>query len=314
MLRYTVNRLLLFIPLLFGLSVLVFLYIHMIPGDPVQAMVGPSAGQDLVAQIREQFGLNRPLYQQYVDWLGKALHGDLGITFRSRAAITPLLIARIPATLELAFGGLIIALLLAIPSGVIAGLNRNTRFDYVFTIISLGGYSMPLFWSGTLLLLLLGVHWHVLPTQGYVAFNQNPGQNLKLLIMPALTLGIGFAPYIARMTRTAVVETLQEPFIAYARAKGLRQMTLFARYVLRHAIVNIVVVLGLLMGSLLSGQIIVEELFAWPGAGRLMVRAVIERDYYMVEATVLIYAAVFLLINFGAELLHAWLDPRVQLK
>ena len=314
MLRYTVNRLMLFIPLLLGLSILVFLYIHLMPGDPVQAMVGPSGSQEFVAQLREEFGLNRPLHVQYFDWLAGIPHGDLGITFRSRQPIGPLLVGRIPATLELALGGLIVALLLSLPAGIIAGLNKNTRFDYVFTILSLGGYSMPVFWTGTLLLLLLGVRWQVLPSQGYVPFNQDPVENLKHLAMPALALGIGLAPYIGRMSRSAVVETLQEPFIAYARAKGLKRWTMLSRYVLRHSIVAIVVVLGLDIGYLLSGQIIVEELFNWPGAGRVIVRAILERDYFMVQATILIYAGVFLLINFGAELLHAWLDPRVQLK
>ncbi len=314
MLRYIINRLVLFIPLLFGLSIVVFIYIHLIPGDPVQAMVGPYGSQEFVAQLREEFGLNRPLYVQYVDWLTNALRGDLGITFRSRQPIAPLLAARIPATLELALGGLIIAILMGLPTGIIAGLNKNSRFDYIFSVLSLGGYSMPIFWSGTLLLLLLGVKWQVLPSQGYVPFKDDPIQNLKHLTMPAVTLGIALSPYIGRMARAAVVETLQEPFVAFARAKGLKRVTILSRYVLRHAITSIVVVLGLDIGYLLSGQIIVEELFNWPGAGRVIVRAILERDYFMVQATILIYAGVFLLINFLVELLHAWLDPRVQLK
>ncbi len=314
MLRYTLNRLLLFIPLLLGLSILVFVYIHLMPGDPIQAMVGPYGSQEFVQQLRQEFGLNRPLYVQYVDWLTKAVRGDLGITFRSRQPIAPLLLARIPATLELALGGLLVAILMGLPAGIAAGLNKNSRFDYFFSIVSLAGYSMPLFWTGTVLLLLLGVRWHVLPSQGYVTFGENPIENLKHLLMPALTLGIGMAPYVGRMARAAVVETMQEPFVAFARAKGLRRVTVFGRYILRHAITSIVVVLGLDIGYLLSGQIIVEELFNWPGAGRVVVRALLERDYFMVQATILIYALVFLLINFAVELVHAWLDPRVQLK
>jgi peptide/nickel transport system permease protein len=313
MLLYALKRLLLFIPLLLGLSIVVFVYIHLIPGDPVQAMVGPYGSQEFVAQIREEFGLNRPLYVQYIDWLTGALQGDLGITFRSRQPIAPLLLARIPATLELALGGLIVALLLGLPAGIIAGLNKNSTFDYVFSILSLGGYSMPIFWTGTLLLLLLGVKWQVLPSQGYVPFSDDPVQNLKHLAMPAITLGIALSPYIGRMARAAVIEALQEPFVAFARAKGLRRWAIFSRYVFRYAITAIVVVLGLDIGYLLSGQIIVEELFNWPGAGRVIVRSVLERDYFVVQASILIYAGAFLLINFAVELLHAWLDPRVQL-
>jgi peptide/nickel transport system permease protein len=299
MLFYALKRLLLFIPLLFG--------------DPVQAMVGPYGSQEFVAQVRAEFGLNRPLYIQYIDWLTGVLQGNLGITFRSRQPIAPLLLARVPATLELALGGLIIALLMGLPAGVIAGLNKNSTFDYIFSILSLGGYSMPIFWTGTLLLLLFGVHWQVLPSQGYVPFEDDPIENLKYLVMPAVTLGIALSPYIGRMARAAVIETLQEPFVAFARAKGLKRITIFARYVFRHAITAIVVVLGLDIGYLLSGQIIVEELFNWPGAGRVIVRSVLERDYFVVQASILIYAGAFLLINFAVELLHAWLDPRVQL-
>jgi peptide/nickel transport system permease protein len=314
MLRYSINRLLLFIPLLFGLSIAVFIYIHLIPGDPVQAMVGTSAGQEFVEQLREEFGLNRPLHVQYIDWLAGVLRGDLGITFRSRQPIAPLLWARIPATLELALGGLLVALLVALPTGILAGMHRNSKFDYFFSLLSLAGYSMPVFWLGTLLMIWMGVRWKVLPSQGYVPFAQDPLQNLKFLILPALTLGLGMAPYIARMVRASIVETMQEGFVTYAHAKGLGRRTVLNRYVLRHALVAIVVVLGLDIGLLLSGQIIVEELFNWPGAGRLIVRAVLERDYFLVQATILIYAGLFLLINFIVELLHAYFDPRVQLQ
>lgn len=314
MLRYSINRLLLFIPLLAGLSVLVFIYIHLLPGDPIQAMVGTSGSKEFVEQLRAEFGLNRPLHVQYFDWVAGVLQGDLGITFRSRQPIAPLLMARIPATLQLALGGLVVAILVGLPSGILAGMYKDSKFDHLFSVLSLAGYSMPVFWLGTLLMVWLGVQWKVLPSQGYVPFSQNPVKNLQLLILPALTLGLGLGPYIGRMARAAVVETLQEQFVTYAHAKGLPPQTIRKRYILRHAFVSIVVVLGLDIGYLLSGQIIVEELFNWPGAGRLIVRAVLERDYFMVQAAILIYAGVFLFINFLVELLHAYLDPRIQLK
>jgi peptide/nickel transport system permease protein len=314
MLRYSLNRLLLFIPLLFGLSIIVFIYIHLLPGDPIQAMVGTSAGTEFVEQLREEFGLNRPIYVQYIDWASGLLRGDLGITFRSRQAIAPLILARIPATLELALGGLIVAVLVGLPTGILAGLNKGSKFDHIFSLFSLAGYSMPTFWVGTLLMVWLGVRLKVLPSQGYIPFAQDPIRNLQFLIMPAVTLGVGLGPYIGRMARAAVVETQQEQFVTYAHAKGLGKSTILNRYVLRHAFVSIVVVLGLDIGYLLSGQIIVEELFNWPGAGRLIVRAVLERDYFLVQSSIMIYAGVFLLINFFVELLHAYLDPRIQLK
>jgi len=314
MLRYTLNRILLFIPILFGLSMLTFIYIHLIPGDPVQAMIGPTGTPEMVAQMRHELGLDRPIYVQYLDWVGGALHGDLGISFRSRQPITPLLLDRIPATLELAGAALAFAILLGLPSGILAGLHKNTRFDYVFALLSLGGYSIPVFWISTLLLLVVGVQWKLLPSQGYIPFGQDPVGNLRLLILPAISLGLGLAPYIGRMARAAVIETLQESFVGYANAKGLHERTVFWRYIFRHAIVAILVVLGLDIGFLLSGQIIVEEIFNWPGAGRIVVRGVLERDYYVVEATILLYALLFLAINFVVEVLHGVLDPRVQLK
>jgi peptide/nickel transport system permease protein len=314
MLHYTLNRILLFIPILFGLSMLTFIYIHLIPGDPVQAMIGPTGTPEMVAQMRHELGLDRPIYVQYLDWVGGALHGDLGISFRSRQPITPLLLDRIPATLELAGAALAFAILLGLPSGILAGLHKNTRFDYVFSLLSLGGYSMPVFWISTLLLLVVGVQWKLLPSQGYIPFGQDPVGNLRLLILPAISLGLGLAPYIGRMARAAVIETLQESFVGYANAKGLHERTVFWRYIFRHAIVAILVVLGLDIGFLLSGQIIVEEIFNWPGAGRIVVRGVLERDYYVVEATILLYALLFLAINFVVEVLHGVLDPRVQLK
>jgi peptide/nickel transport system permease protein len=314
MLRYTLNRILLFVPILFGLSLLTFVYIHLIPGDPVQAMIGPTGTPDMVTQMRHELGLDRPLYVQYLDWVGGALHGDLGISFRSRQPITPLLLDRIPATLELAGAALAFAILLGLPAGILAGLHKNTRFDYLFSLLSLGGYSMPIFWISTLLLLVVGVQWKLLPSQGYIPFEQDPLGNLRLLILPAISLGLGLAPYIGRMARAAVIETVQESFVGYANAKGLHERTVFWRYIFRHAIVAILVVLGLDIGFLLSGQIIVEEIFNWPGAGRIVVRGVLERDYYVVEATILLYALLFLAINFVVEVLHGLLDPRVQLK
>lgn len=313
MLRYSMRRLAISIPVVVGLAVVVFLYIHLMPGDPVQAMVGRYGSPELVEQLRHELGLDRPLYEQFVDWVAGLLGGDLGITFRSRQPITPILIGRIPATVELAAGAFVIAVLLGMPSGFLAGVMKDSKFDYVFSLVALAGLSAPLFWTGYLLMLALGVKLRVLPSMGYIPFTDDPGRNLLYLILPAFTLGFGMAPYIAKMTRTAVVETLQEPFVGFAEAKGLRKKVILIRYVLRHAVPSIVVVLGMDVGFLLGGQIVVEELFNWPGTGRLMVRAVIERDYFMAQATILIYAGVFIFINFFAELLHAWLDPRVRL-
>jgi len=313
-LRYAVRRLLVFIPLLFGLSFATFFYMQLIPGDPIAGMLRYEGNPELIARLRHEFGLDRPLLVQYLDWLGRVARGDLGVTFRSRQPIAPLLLGRIPATLELALGALVVAIAIGLPSGIIAGLRKGSRFDYVFSLVSLIGYSTPIFWLGYIFVLVLSVHFRLLPSQGYVPLTEDPLASLRFLLLPAVTLGLALAPYIGRMTRTAVIETLQEPFIFYARAKGLRRRVIFWRYIFRHAFVAILVVLGLNIGYLLSGQILVEEMFNWPGAGRVIIRGILERDYFVVQAAILTYAALFLAINFVVELLHGWLDPRVQLQ
>jgi peptide/nickel transport system permease protein len=314
MLRYTINRLASLVPLLFGLSLASFLYVHLTPGDPVAAMLGPAALPGQVEEMRHALGLDRPLLDQYVEWLQGALQGDLGITFVNRQKLTPILIDRIPATVELALGGMFVAVIIGLPAGFFAALKKNSKVDYFFSLMALGGLSMPVFWFGTLLLLYFGVSLRILPTGGYIPFTEDPALNLKYLIMPAVSTGFGVAPFIARMTRTTVIETLQEPFVAYAWAKGLRQRIVLVNYVLRHAICQIVVVLALNVGNLISGSILIEQLFLWPGMGRVTVGAVQDRDYYVIQACILIYAGLFFITNLAADLIHAWLDPRIQLK
>ncbi len=314
MLRYTINRLLSMIPLMLGLSLAAFLYVHLTPGDPVAAMLGPVAVPGQIEEMRHTLGLDRPLMERYVEWLQGALQGDLGITFVTRQKLTPIILSKIPATIELALGGMFVAVVIGLPAGFFAALKKNTRIDYFFSLLALGGLSMPVFWFGTLLLLYFGVSQRILPTGGYIPFTEDPGMNLKFLIMPALSTGFGVAPFIARMTRTTVIETLQEPFVAYARAKGLRERVVLYRYVLRHAICQIVVVMALNIGNLMSGSILIEQLFLWPGMGRVTIGAVQDRDYYVIQACILIYAALFFITNLAADLLHAWLDPRIQLK
>lgn len=314
MLRYTLRRLALVIPILFALSIIAFLYAYALPGDPVTAMLGTTGNQAARESLRRELGLDRPILEQYLSWLANALQGNLGLTFRGGQPIGPYILSRIPATLELALAALFVGLVIALPSGIVAGMRKNSRLDYFFSVFSLLGYSIPLFWTGYLLLLVFAVNLRVLPTQGYVPFLEDPIRNLTFLVLPALSLGLLIAPFMARMVRTAVIETLQEPFIGYARAKGLRNRIIFVRYILRNALVSVLVVLGLNLGYLLGGQIIIEEMFNWPGAGRVIIGGVRERDYFVIQAAILVYATLFIFINLVVELVHGWLDPRVQLK
>jgi peptide/nickel transport system permease protein len=286
----------------------------MVPGDPIAALLGPEGSPELMKQMRQELGLDRPVPEQYFDWVRNALRGDLGVTFKSRQEITPILIGRIPATLELAGAALFVALALGMPAGLLAGLKKNSRLDHLFSVLALSGLSMPSFWVATLLMIALGLNLKLLPTSGYVPFTEDPKRNLAFLIMPAFSLGFTRAPYIARMTRAAIIETLQEPFVGFSRAKGLREKTIFLSYIFRHSVCQIVVIVAMVVGRLLGGQIIIEEFFMWPGMGRLSIAAVMERDYYMMQACILLFAGVFLIVNLLADLLHAWLDPRIQLK
>lgn len=313
MTRYVVKRLLLSIPLLAGLSVLAFAYVRVIPGDPVTAQLGVNSDPQLVAQTKHQLGLDVPWYQQYFSWLGHVLTGDLGLSFRSHIAVSQILIDRIPATIELALGGMAVGLVLAIPFGLLAGFKRGSKLDSVITGGILVGLAMPGFWLGTLLMMLLALKLRWLPSQGYIPFVDDPALNLQYLVLPSLTLGLAIAPYLARLMRAAVVEVVTEPSVNYARAQGLRESTVAGRVVLRISVPSMVVAIALTVGFLLAGSVVVEALFNWPGMGRLVAEGVNERDYPMIQALILVYGTIFVLVNVIAEVVQGLLDPRVRL-
>lgn len=313
MLRYTIRRVLILIPLFLALSVLLFFYVHAVPGDPIAGMLGPNGTPELIAQIRADRGLDRPLLVQYGDWLAGLVHGDLGVSLISGQEVTPVVVNRIPATVQLTLAGLVFTVLIGLPAGFYAGKNRGSWLDRVLSPAALLGLSMPVFWIGTLLILLFAVGLHWLPTGGYVPFSQSPIKSLQLTFMPAFALGIHLSPFLARMVRATTIELQQEQFVVQARMKGLRARTITYRYLMRNAIVPVLVVLGLQLGALLGGQVIIEQLFNWPGVGRLLVEGAIQRDYLIVQSLILVIAAIYVVVNLGVELLHAWLDPRVRL-
>ena len=313
MTRYVAWRLLFAVPLLFGLSVLAFGYVRVIPGDPVTAMLGVNSDPTLVAQLRGQMGLDQPWYQQYFAWLGHVGTGDLGLSFRSKIPVSEILIDRIPATLELALGGMVVGLVLAISAGLLAGFKRGSKVDSFITGGILLGLATPGFWLGTLLMILLALRLKWLPAQGYVPFVDDPAMSLRFLVLPTLTLGAAIAPYLARLMRAAVVEVVADPSVNYARAQGLPEATIARKVVLRISMPSMIVAVALTVGFLLAGSIVVEELFNWPGMGRLVVAGVNERDYPMIQALMLVYGVIFIVVNVIAEVLQGILDPRVRL-
>lgn len=312
MAKFALQRLALFIPLLLGTTMLVFGYVHLIPGGPVEAMLGVHANPRLVAEIEARYGLDQPLVTQYLDWLRGVFTGDLGMTVRTRSDISELVVDRIPATLQLAIGGFVVGLGIAAPLAVLAGQRPGSRLDSFVNFFALAGLAVPVFISGTVLLLLFAVTLKWLPPSGYVPFTESPLDSLRHMLLPSVSLGLAVAPYFIRMIRTEVGEVMQEPHVPYATSKGLRERVVLWRYIVRNTLPRVIVLVGLLIGGLLGGSVFVEVVYNWPGMGRLLVTAVVQREYMLIQASVLIYAVVFAVINLAAELLQGVLDPRVR--
>lgn len=313
MLRYIGNRLLTVIPLLFALTILLFFYIHALPGDPIAGMLGPNATPDLVQQLRHQRGLDRPLWAQYWGWLSGLVRGNLGSSLINGQSITSMVAGRIPATLQLTTASLLLMIVIGFPIGYLAGKHKGGWLDRILTPASLAGLSLPQFWVGTIFILVFSVQLHWLSSGGYVPLTQDPLQSLKLTLMPAVVLAITLSPLQARLVRITTAQLQQEPFMAAARMRGLRGTTISRRYLFRNAVLPVVVVIGMQLGTLIGGQVVVEQLFNYPGLGRLLVEGAAERDYYVVQSLIFLVAVLYVVINLLMEVLHALLDPRVRL-
>ena len=299
------RRLLLLIPVLWGVATLVFLLLHFIPGDPVDLMLGDSALGTDRETLRDQLGLNDPLIVQYLRYFGDLLQGDWGTSLFSKKPVFEEIMERVPATMELMLGAMVVTILVAMPLGLIAAVNKGTWIDQGAMIFSLLGVSIPNFWLGPMLILLFSIHFDLLPV------NERGG--LEHLILPALTLGTSLASILARITRSSVVETLQAEYIRTARSKGISELRILFRHALRNALIPIVTVIGLQVGVLLSGAIITEAIFDWPGLGNLLISAINTRNYPLVQGCVLFIAGSYVIVNLVIDLLYAYLDPRIRL-
>jgi peptide/nickel transport system permease protein len=300
------------IPVLFGISLIVFFLVHLVPGDVVAVLLGPTTTPAAREALRKLFGLDQPLYVQYLQWLGGVLHGDLGMSLRTGQPVLSSILDRVSVTAELAGFAMLIALLIGIPAGVIGAVKQYSRVDYAVTIFALAGLSVPNFLLSTLLILAFSLTLPLLPPSGYVPFFADPLQNVRLMVMPALALGLGAASYITRMTRSSVLETLGQDYVRTARAKGLRPTSVVVGHALKSALIPIVTVVGIQLGYLLGGAVIVEAVFAVPGVGRLALDSINMRDYPVVQGTVLFITAAFVFINLTVDILYAYLDPRVR--
>lgn len=332
MATYLIRRLAIAVPTLVGVSLLVFLMLHTAGGDPAELKLGLHADPDSIARLRAEMGLGRPLPVQYLSFLGRAVRGDLGRSYRSNTPVTAEILGRFPATIELALAAMSIALLIGVSLGAIAALRRHSAFDYTSTVGALLGVSVPTFWLGLILIIVFGLWLRWLPISGRI--NPRLGADPSLpflatrslltgnwtvakdalahLVLPALTLAGWPAAIVARMARATLLEAMAQDYVRTARAKGLRESTIVLGHAAKNALIPVLTVVGLEFGTLLGGAVVTETVFAWPGVGQLTVAAIGARDYQVVQGVVLLLAAIFILLNLLVDLLYAALDPRIR--
>jgi peptide/nickel transport system permease protein len=297
---------------LLGVSVVVFSLIHLVPGDPIRAALGTRFDQQVYDALLVRSGLDQPLLVQFVDWLGRALTGDLGVSFRTGRTITTELGDRLPATLLLAAGSLLIGLLIAIPLGIVSAVRQGKPVDYAASTLSQVGVSVPDFWFGILLILLVSRTLGWLPPGGYVPLTEDPVEAIRRLLLPAITAGVVTGSILTRFVRSSVLEAMQAEHVRLARAKGMPERDVLRHHVLRNAWIPVVTITGLQLATLLGGIVVVEVVFSWPGIGRYALDAVNGRDYPALQGAVLVIATGFLLVNLLVDLLYGKLDPRIR--
>jgi peptide/nickel transport system permease protein len=306
------RRILLVVPMLFGMSILVFLIIHLVPGDPAHAILGLNSTPELVARLRVELGLDDPLPVQYWHWLGGLLHGNLGHDYTSDESIRHLLAQRLPVTIELALAALLIAILVGVPLGVAAAVWKGRSADGVAQGVSMLGISVPDFALGIILILVFALGLGLLPSSGWIPLTQDPVANLEHLLLPAIALAAGLAAVLIRVTRASMLEVLDEDYVRFCRAKGVSETSVVFKHALRNAAIPITTVIGLQAGYLLGGAIVVEQVFALPGVGQLVLNGVLQRDYPVVQGAVLVIGFMFIFANLIADLLYAVLNPKLR--
>nr|WP_207732272.1 ABC transporter permease [Heliobacterium chlorum] len=330
--KYIVRRILLLFPVLFGVSLATFMVMHLFTTDPAEIILGQHATTERVAALREELGLNKPIYVQYADYLSDAVRGDFGKSVITKTSISDELMKRFPATLELALAAIFIASVAGITAGVISAVKQNSIFDYGSMVAALMGVSMPIFWLGLMMIIVFSVTLGWLPSSGRISIGMTPehltglylldslitgdmeafSDALKHLILPAVALGSYSTAIIARMTRATMLETIRQDYIRTARAKGLSEKVVIIKHALRNALIPIVTVIGLQMGSLLGGAVLTETVFSWPGIGSYVVEGIMASDYPRVQGAVLLIGTIFVLVNLVVDILYSVLDPRIQ--
>ncbi|GIO05571.1 peptide ABC transporter permease [Brevibacillus reuszeri] len=313
MLKLILRRLVDLIPTLLVVATTVFIITRMIPGDPAAVLLGPQASPDEIAKMRESLGLNQPMYLQYIDFLGSLLQGDLGTSLGYHQPVLSLILERFPNTLLLSVCALAIALLIGIPAGIISATKQYSAWDYTVMILSLVGVSMPIFWLGVMLVLYFSVHLGWLPATGMGSLSEGFGSVITHLVLPSIALSTIPMATFARITRSSMLEVIRQDYIKTARAKGLREFFVVWKHALKNAMTPLLTVMGMQISSMLGGAVLTETIFSWPGMGRLVVDAIENRDFVVVQGTVLFIAVIFVLINLLVDILYTVVNPRVNL-
>ncbi len=310
--QYTIRRILQLIPVLLGISILIFAVMKMIPGDVISGILGVEATPELRAQLAAKYGLDRPYIVQYLDWIGGVLRGDFGESIRTAEPILPQILTRFQVTAELTILAAVISWFVAIPLGILAAVKRNSMVDRLIRVFALLGVSVPGFALSILLILFLSLAFGYFSPLGYVSFFEDPLRNLQIMILPASILGISISGSVMRMTRSSVLEVLRQDFVRTVRAKGASERVAVFKHVLRSALIPIVTLVGMQIGSLLGGAVIVEQIFSLPGLGQMTLTGINQRDYPVVQGCVLFIAFVYVLVNVVTDLLYAYIDPRIS--
>jgi peptide/nickel transport system permease protein len=312
MIAYIVRRLIYAVVVIVGVATISFALLQMIPGSPVDAMLGTESTPQAREALERELGLDKSIPVQYVTWWGNLLRGDLGKSAMTSQPVGQLIMQRLPTTIPLALLSMFIALVIAVPAGILSAIRRNTWIDGLVSVIAFAGLSIPGFWLGTLLILGFSVHWQIFPPGGYVSVMDDPVSGLRHLILPAIALGSTFAAVLTRMIRSSLLEVLGADYIRTARAKGQTEQRVLVHHALRNALIPAVTIVGVQVGFLLSGALVIEQIFSLPGIGRLTVQAVLDRDIPLLQGCIITIAFIFVAVNLLTDLIYVWLDPRIS--
>lgn len=309
---YISKRIGISIPVLLGISLIAFFLVRLIPGDTVTAILGAQYNEEQAEILRGKYGLDQPVYVQYVFWLSNVLRGDFGYSSFTGQPVLEAILERLPVTIELAMISVLFALMIGIPLGIWAAMRRNDTPDFAAGFLGLLGISVPGFWLGTLFILLFSLKLGWFPSGGFISFFESPMENIKYMVMPGIALGTAVSAVVMRMTRSAMLEVLDQEYMKMARAKGVPKALIISRHALRNAMTPIITVLGIQVGYLLGGSVVIEQIFSLPGIGQLVLQAIKNRDYILMQGTILFIATSFVLINLLVDIVYAIVDPRIK--